>query len=378
MKQAINTPELQEFSKLIGNIYQGPLEDIPWQTFMSEIREILNANIATLILKAPASDEEGIMINIGGDLEEIESYNKKHFALDPFVDLPEGEALALREFIDPEVLEKSEFYKTSLAPAGIYDILGADLSVARELSVRLRISRLDGSEAFGNDEKNFVKGLLPHLERALRIHANMNKVESERALYASAMEQLAVGTVILDEKGSFLQCNQTAQKLIDKKDGLTNSKGSLHLSNREQTGELQRIITTVLATQKKGEISAVEAMRATRPSGLSDLGIVVRPVPMTEWSEGKSVPTVAIFVSDPEQTSETPVQIITRMFGVTPAEASLAMLLVNGLTLDEAAKMQGVSRNTTRTHLRSIFAKTGVSRQTMLVRLILKSVATLA
>nr|MDT0253635.1 LuxR C-terminal-related transcriptional regulator [Endozoicomonas sp.] len=53
------------------------------------------------------------------------------------------------------------------------------------------------------------------------------------------------------------------------------------------------------------------------------------------------------------------------------------MILANGLTLDETAEELGISRNTARAHLRSIFSKTGVTRQTMLVRLILKSVATL-
>ncbi|MCY1183803.1 hypothetical protein D3C76_1770240 [compost metagenome] len=53
------------------------------------------------------------------------------------------------------------------------------------------------------------------------------------------------------------------------------------------------------------------------------------------------------------------------------------MLLANGLTLDEASEELGISRNTSRAHLRSTFSKTGVTRQTMLVRLILRSVATL-
>ena len=51
---------------------------------------------------------------------------------------------------------------------------------------------------------------------------------------------------------------------------------------------------------------------------------------------------------------------------------------LRSLPLDEASAELGVSRNTTRTHLRAVFAKTGVSRQTGLVRLILNSVAPLA
>ncbi len=378
MKLDFQSEDVQSFSKIIENIYQGPMEETPWESFMLDLRELLGAHIATLILIPPSQDAEGVMLNVGGDLEKLESYSKKQYAIDPFIDLPPGEVISLREFIDPKKLVASEFYQTTLEPAGIYDILGADLNVPDELSVRLRISRFKGAKPFGVEQKNLIKQLLPHLERALRIHARLNKVESERALYAGAMEQLSVGSIILDEKGSIITCNSLARQLIDAKDGLISSKGSLHLANREQTNELQKLISSVLEIQKRKESGFVEAMRATRPSGLADLGLVVRPVPKNQYSEGKSVPSVAIFISDPEQTSETPTEIITRLFGVTPAEASLAMLLVNGLTLDEAAQVQGVSRNTTRTHLRSIFAKTGVSRQTMLVRLILKSVAPLA
>ena len=40
--------------------------------------------------------------------------------------------------------------------------------------------------------------------------------------------------------------------------------------------------------------------------------------------------------------------------------------VVEGLTLDGSAEKLNVRRNTARTHLRSIFCKTGVTRQTML------------
>ena len=39
---------------------------------------------------------------------------------------------------------------------------------------------------------------------------------------------------------------------------------------------------------------------------------------------------------------------------------------------DEAAAELNIRKNTARAHLRSIFSKTGVTRQTMLVRLLLK------
>ena len=54
----------------------------------------------------------------------------------------------------------------------------------------------------------------------------------------------------------------------------------------------------------------------------------------------------------------------------------MAKLLAEGANLDQASAELGIARNTARAQLRSIFAKTGVSRQSMLVSLMLKSVVT--
>ena len=49
--------------------------------------------------------------------------------------------------------------------------------------------------------------------------------------------------------------------------------------------------------------------------------------------------------------------------------------IAQGRSLDEAAKDRGVTRNTARTQLKQVFAKTGTKRQGELVRLVLSGVA---
>jgi DNA-binding CsgD family transcriptional regulator len=83
---------------------------------------------------------------------------------------------------------------------------------------------------------------------------------------------------------------------------------------------------------------------------------------------------VAVFIRDPESRSQASREMIQRLFGLTQAESSLALLLADGLSLDEAADQLGVRKNTARAQLRAIFSKTGVTRQTALVRLLLASV----
>jgi DNA-binding CsgD family transcriptional regulator len=86
---------------------------------------------------------------------------------------------------------------------------------------------------------------------------------------------------------------------------------------------------------------------------------------------------VALFISDPELQVRGSGEALGRLFDLTRAEARLALMLANGASLEEASGTLGISKHTGRAHLRAIFGKTGVSRQSQLVSLILKSVASL-
>ncbi|MFC6521027.1 helix-turn-helix transcriptional regulator [Undibacterium arcticum] len=162
------------------------------------------------------------------------------------------------------------------------------------------------------------------------------------------------------------------------RDGLRIANNVLEATHQRDNRELQRLIKAALSGHTKPDLSVVDAMSVTRPSGKSNLGVVVRSVPMSEWSEGKHRAAAAVFVRDPESQAQAPQEVVRQMFSLTPAEAGLAIQLANGLSLDEAAEALNITRNTARAHLRSIFGKTGVTRQTELVRILLNSVAALA
>ena len=61
---------------------------------------------------------------------------------------------------------------------------------------------------------------------------------------------------------------------------------------------------------------------------------------------------------------------LRRLFGLTKAEAALAVELAARLSLDKAADALGVTKTTARSTLKTVFAKLEVTRQTELVALI--------
>jgi DNA-binding CsgD family transcriptional regulator/PAS domain-containing protein len=363
---------------MLGNLYQGPLEDIPWSTFLDQLKDCLNAKYATFILRPPSQQVDGLSISTSGSSAAVTaSYDQHFYTLDPFVDLPNRQVISLSEFVSSSDWLNSEFYKSFLEPVDVFHILGADINTCDGAQCRIRISRGRASPAFSSEDKALLAQFIAHLERSIKIHMQLNRMETERNLYAGAVDQMAVGTIILDDAGKVLQTNQVADRLIQAKDGLKLVNDSLQVGTARDTQEFRRLVKQSLLSQKSSNPSVVEALRVQRPSGRADLGIIVRSVPLSAWSEGKQCPAVVIFISDPEQQSSAPQEIVRALFDFTPAETQLAMLLANGLTLDESSEELGISRNTARAHLRSTFSKTGVTRQTMLVRLILRSVATL-
>jgi DNA-binding CsgD family transcriptional regulator len=62
------------------------------------------------------------------------------------------------------------------------------------------------------------------------------------------------------------------------------------------------------------------------------------------------------------------VRAVAAAYGLTPAEARLAIALLAGRRLADYAAEQKISLNTAKYHLKQVFAKTGHTRQADLVR----------
>ncbi len=379
LKDAIKAFDHAAVDDLLGAIYEGPMESPPWQTAMEVLRGLMGAAHVTLILRPPSPDSTGIMINTGPvTTQGLESYESHFFAVDPFVRLPEGEVVTAEELIGKEWLQ-SPIYLEYMKPLDIRHLLGADIYTKEGIECRLRITRPHEDKPFSQGDKALVRFLLPHLKRSIQLHARLDFLECERALFAGTVNRMLLGMISFSQDGNILEMNQEAKRILNEKDGIWLAGNMLAVESSQESRDLQRMLRAALAgtTDSEGP-GVVEAMSISRPSGRAKLGILIKTIPMGEWSESKQRPAAAVFLRDPESNAAQPShELVRRLFGLTRMEAQLALLLADGFTLDEAAEKMNVRRNTARTHLRSIFCKTGVTRQTMLVRLLLNSVITL-
>lgn len=75
-----------------------------------------------------------------------------------------------------------------------------------------------------------------------------------------------------------------------------------------------------------------------------------------------------VFVAPDREAAGDEAHMYRETFGLTPAEARLAARLKDGLSLKEASEELGISINTARNQIKSVFEKLGVNRQSDLIR----------
>lgn len=370
--------ELADYDRTVADIYDGALSPKLMAQTLRNLRTLYDANYVTLILRVPDQPDMGLMI-VAGDMEgegEV-SYLAYPQTNTPFA----GQALD-QVFTVDDVMSESEwvnsaYFKAFCGPQGVYHVMGADISTPDGGKLRFRITRPKTSPKFSDAERALCTMFVPHIRRALHIHNLLDRSESMSELFAQAISRLSVATLVLDETGRVLQLNPVAEKMLASADGLKLVGGRLEATYPSDNRELQRLVRNAFATEIKEGATTAEAMSVTRPSGQVSLGLVVEAISTLHWADGKGKPAAVVYIRDAVGKSIASEVVTKQLFNLTKAETALAMELANGLSLEEAAEQLNIRRNTARAHLRSIFSKTGVRRQTELVRIILNSVVAL-
>lgn len=363
------------WSALLLDLHRAPLNGAAWNDFLENLAQALNADSASFILSPHTGERLGALFTSGGTPEGRRRYREQQYTLDPFVRLPKERVMTIDEFVTTEVLLASEFYQNYLAPVNVRHVVGVDVAI-RSFDARLRLSRSERHGDFTADEKDVLEQLLPHVKLTLEILAKLAAAETDRSFYAHALSRLAIGSITVADDGRILEISGIARTVLGQHDGLQDVGGYLALTTPRDTQKLRAAIRAVAGIHPDERQPLPTALRVERPSGRGDLGLVVQPAPL---GLGEAIePRAIVLLSDPEASVSISPETIATLFGLTAAESAICVQLVNGATLDEAGAALGIKRNTVRAHLRSIFEKTGVDRQSRLVRLILNSVVPVA
>jgi len=202
-----------------------------------------------------------------------------------------------------------------------------------------------------------------HLTRRTQQHIH-DQLRDDVASLVQLLDHVPVGVALLDREARPRIANAPVRELLGRRDGLTlGPDGRLNTEDRSTNEQIHALLQALAERSSH----AGGAWTAGRESIDEPLHLVLSPL-----RQGHSSSAVAaLLVHDPTRPCSAPESLLQRVHGLTPAEASLASVMMQGCPVEEAADRLGVSVNTAKTHLKRVFAKTGVTRQAELVYLLL-------
>jgi DNA-binding CsgD family transcriptional regulator len=226
--------------------------------------------------------------------------------------------------------------------------------------------RLVGQDPFSATEIETLRRIAPHIQRAGQLALRLAGARHDGLLDAFSL--FDCGAILLDWKGRVLRLNAQAEALLDS--WLTVRFGVLKATAKECDAALQKLIGTVIRPGMQRDAAPIGAIAVARPLARP---LLIHAAPLARSARDLfQQAQAAVMIIDPDLHPVPQTSILRQVFGLTDAEAAIALALSCGRDIDEIAQMRGVRPGTIRNQMKLIFNKTHTRRQAELVALLLR------
>lgn len=363
----------QQVSQVLGLLYDAAGDPSLWEPFIAQLARRTRATSAALVIHdfKHACCTVGTSWRLDPDLSRL--YQDHYHALDVWAEkvssVRAGHAYLSEALCPLAELRTTEFYSDLLMKSDIEHAMFAVPESSRSLLASISLYRCRSRSEFTQSDLHILEFLAPHLQRAFKLHFALSEARAHSAGAEAALEMLPTGIVMLGSRGEIVFKNQSAACTIAEKDGLLVTGNQLRAERSVESEHLTAMVESALSVSTGVGMSAgggILISRRTRPP----LQVVISPIRNTKVQSFQKTAAIA-FINDPLRRNRPPEAVLRQVHGLTSAECRIALLLSDGHAPRQIAGMLGVTDNTIRSQIKSIYGKTGVKRQSELVRLLL-------
>lgn len=359
-----------EQSDMVASIYEAAAGFGSWEGVGRDLIDALEGSSALLMVVSPDSGP-CLVAMPGCSPTALRLYADYYHRFDLWADLGKTR-LSMRaalgtDFVSEDVLERSEFWNDYARPhVGAFHMVGAAFPLEERCVGILGIHRPRDAPAFDADSRVRVERLLPHIRSGLRLRSRIAGQACVARAAEDALALLDFGVVIVSADGTCSYANPEAERIAAVRDTLLlGGRGRAIDAARPDDARKLRLLVSTAAYGGAGG-----ALKLPRPDDRPPVAVLVTPLPtsLTATQAGEGRRLVMVALHDLAREVRLPATILREVFGLTPAEARLAIALCEGKDLAEIAEEQQVARSTLRFHLSAVLAKTETRRQSDLVR----------
>lgn len=373
-----NSIDLDADHKVIAHIYDAAVDPMLWKVVLETIAGP-TAAAGHLYSYDPKTPQMGFLVTFGLDEKMLSDY-RQHYVKGDVVarkarEMAAGTAGPWEELVPRAEHERSEMFNDWLRPQELLWGYGANAITEPDRHFGVAVFGSARRGEFARSDYDRILRFVPHLRRAAEIHRRVSTLTVERNFFSAALEQFGGGVAFLSDDGALIFANLEAESILRRGDGLRLLPDK-RISSIDPADE-KRFATLINSSLPKMLTSPSYGggfVRIRRTGNQTPYEVLVTPVQRNPFDLASSRhASVALYVRDPTHELPSSEQVLTSLYGMTPAEARVAIALSRGLSPQEIADQQGTSTNTVRFQLKQAMSKTDTRRQAELVRLVIGS-----
>lgn len=331
-----------------------------WPGALNEIAQYLNASFAALIFEDSASALLELKYSPHAAKGWITEFLRHYRKLDPlraraFADIGVGRAFSSSDLVSSARFQRSAAFHRWMAPHGLLDFLGAVLHRSKNGACLFVAFRDEASGAADEISKTRLNALLPHLARASEEGPASASLGDE---LLDLFGELAAPVLVVDAGMRILYHNRSAEEMLENHPALNAKNG----------------VMTIVDSRAKEALEAALGASGDGKTSPESLAIMLRSgderccvIHVLRLHDGGA----ALFVRSLALGAVHGGGVVSDLYGLTARERSVLLAIAEIGGVPATAKALGLSEGTVKGYLKSIFQKTGATRQADLVKLVL-------
>lgn len=358
------TESIERFASVLDQVYAAAVDPLAWPQALAMSSEWLGAPRALLFTPYIGPGDGGFFYAYGVSSEDMAIWGSKYVGVDFWTQRVhdrkldfEGSVVLDSDLSSRRELLASDYYREHLTRMQMAWLMVGVVLAPRDGSlpvVACSLYRGIADTGFDEGARQRMALLLPHLSRALGVMYKLREAELRATAHELALDALGCAVVLLDGLGDVVQANRAAEKIWRTADGLSLQDQRLQVFDGPSQRAWQTSLRATLASGGAGRVAHfAEALSVPRTSGGAAYLLQLSRLPETSrYGTVHSGAKVIVFITDGERSSRVSLELLSRTYGLSNAEARTAQALCDGGRLSITAARLGLSVNTVKTRWR--------------------------
>jgi DNA-binding CsgD family transcriptional regulator len=357
--------------KLLDLIYDAATEPELWCSALTVMADLTGSQGG--IIFGLSFGINAVHFDYNGRLSEEcnRAYKERHHQ-NPWaqymVSQPVGRIVLSDEIVPLSYLRSTLYFDEVLRPQDVAHNAMIALAAKNDFRVAFNLCQSEQRGPLENGGQRFLERLVPHMRRSFELGFRVEAYHALQRAEYHVLDRLSAGIILLDRRARIVYANAAARSLDTDRGGALSLRNATFAARSAQHAQrLAELIRAVL----RGAPAA--SMSVPRPEDGRLLTILMSSIRGRDFDRFASLhmrdAAILLIIADPAHRAGVPAGLIMDAYGLTQAEARVALAAAAGISIPDIASQLALSHNTVKTHLRKVFAKTATNRQAELVRL---------